>query len=151
MYKKENELNRNDEYGCSLLIETDEDHPAIITNLLQVEPSELIVKGSQKYNKNTGEVIAGKFNNRNLWILNVEKQVGSDEVHLNKPIEIMLDLLDKHQSSFLEVLDKYPKNHLLCYAYFYDYNPYFVLSKQLICRLSKYSIGIEFDTYYLVE
>lgn len=59
--------------------------------------------------------------------------------------------MDAKKESLLSVLKKYPTNHVSCYAYFYDYNPYFKFNKDLVSRLNEYKIDIEFDMYFLSE
>jgi hypothetical protein len=144
------EIRKPDEFGCTLVIETGEEHPDVVTSMVDIQPSELVVKGSQKLTK-SGKAIVDSFNDRNLWILKMDKQYGNFDTHLNSAIELMIDTLDSNEDAFLNVLSKYGQNHLSCYAYFYDYNPYFSLKKTLSKRLSKYSIDIEFDIYYLIE
>ena len=45
----------------------------------------------------------------------------------------------------------YRKNHILCYVYFYDTNPYFKLNAEVISRLNVYGIDLEFDIYCLAH
>ena len=140
---------KKNEYGCTLFIDTNDDHPEIITKLSGLVASEMILKGSNRLTPVTKEVIVGKFNENNLWIFRIEKEYGSIGFYLNNPLEKMLDILDSQQLILIDILQNYPKNHILCHAYFYETNPYFTLDKTLIRRLSSYEIAVEFDMYCL--
>lgn len=140
-----------DEFGCNLFIETNEEHPNVITNLLGIEASECVVKGSPRVNKKTNEIIPGNYNQRNLWVYKINIPEAGAGLYLNSALEMMVDFLDTNKDIFLKIFNKYEKRHLLCYAYYYDFNPYFAFNKELIKRLCEYSIDIEFDTYYLAE
>src|SRR5215217_1552121 len=140
---------KKDEYGCTLFIDTLDDHPQTITDQLCLNASEMIIKGSNWLSPMTKRVIDGKFNDTNLWIFNVEKEYSNVGVYLNNPLEKMLNIMDSQKDLFINVLKKYHKKHILCYAYFYDVNPYFILNSSVIRRLSTYDIAIEFDLYCL--
>jgi len=143
------EAAKKDEYGCTLFIDTLDDSPEIITNQLGLQASELIIKGSDWLSPMTKKIIEGKFNEANLWIYKIEKEYSGVGIYLNSPLEKLLAILDSQQDLFIDILKKYDKNHILCYAYFYEANPYFKLDKQVLSRLSKYGIDLEFDVYCL--
>lgn len=142
---------RKDEYGCTLVIDTLDDHPQVITDQLGLQASEIIVKGSSWLSPISKRVIEGKFNESNLWIYEVERELSSLGIYLNNPLEKMLKIMDTNKELFVSILKKYPKNHVLCYAYFYDANPYFKLNTAVISRLNAYGIDVEFDLYCLAQ
>lgn len=145
----ETEISKKDEYGCTLFIDTLDDHPQIITDRSGLRASEMVIKGSNWLSPMTKKVIEGKFNENNLWIYRVEKEYADLGVYLNNPLEKMLDIMDSNKSVFINFLKKYHKNYILCYAYFYDMNPYYKLSKDVLKRLSLYEIDLVFDIYCL--
>lgn len=141
---------KQNEFGCTLIIDTGEERPGIVTELTGIQSSEYLIKGDNKVKPMTKEIIYDKFNQYNLWILKIARQQ-LDRGYLNSPIELMLDLLDDKREEVLGVLKRFPKNHLVCYGYFYELNPYFIFDKKLIRRLNYYNIDIEFDVYCLNE
>jgi len=144
-------VEKKDEYGCTLFIDTLDDHPQILTNRLGLQASELIIKGSELRSPMTKKVINGKYNENNLWIYHIEKKYAEVGVYLNSPLEKLLDIMDEQKEVFIDILKKYPQNHILCYGYFYDVNPYFIFNKNLINKIGQYNIDIEFDIYCLNE
>lgn len=144
MAKKQNE------FGCTLIIDTEEERPNIVTELTGIQSSEYLIKGNNKVRPRKKEIIGDKFNQYNLWMLKINR-AQMVEGYLNSSIELMLDLLDNKREEVLGVLKRFPKNHLVCYGYFYELNPYFVFDKKLIGRLNYYNIDIEFDVYCLNE
>jgi hypothetical protein len=149
MNLEENETLRKNEYGCTLFIGTLDDHPQVVTDLLGIEASEMIVKGTNWVTPTSKKVIEGKFNEANLWIYKVEKRAYEPDVYLNHPLALMLSIMDTQREAFIDLLRRYPKNHILCYAYFYEFNPYFILTKEVVNKLNLYGIDVEFDMYYL--
>ena len=131
------------EFGCTLTIDTEEENPSIISEITGINYSECLVK-DQKRTKNQ-EIITNEYN---LWILKVERQEWP-EGYLNSAIELILDILDKEKTKMVSLLKRFPKNHLLCFGYIYELNPYFIFDKKLIKRLNSYNIDIEFDLYCL--
>lgn len=144
-------IKKKDEYGCTFFVDTLDDNPRIITDKLGLKASEMIIKGSNWLSPITKRVVEGKFNEANLWIYKIEKEYSGPGIYLNDALEKMIDILDSQKDLLLGLLRKYPKHHILCYAYFYDTNPYFKLDKELIRRLNVYKIDIEFDMYCLAK
>lgn len=143
------EIEKKDEYGCTLFIDTLDDHPQIITEQLGIYPSKVVVKGSVWLSPITKKSIDGKFYESNLWIYEINSIYSGDGIYLNTPLEKLLDIMDSHKDLFINILKKYHKNHILCYAYFYGVNAYFILNKHLLNRLNAYEIDLEFDMYCL--
>lgn len=141
---------KQNEFGCTLFIDTQDEVPDIVTELTNIQGSAYMIKGQNKVKPSTNEVIDGQFNKYNLWMLKIELREWP-EGYLNSAIELMLDLLDREKDKVLSVLKRFPKNHLLCFGYFYEVNPYFVFNKELVKRLNEYNIDIEFDLYCLNE
>ncbi|MEH3114024.1 DUF4279 domain-containing protein [Pedobacter terrae] len=144
-------INKKDEYGCTFFVDTLEDNPQIITDKLGLKATEIILKGSNWLSPITKRVVEGKYNEANLWIYKIEKEYSGTGIYLNNALEKMLDIMDSQKDLLVGLLSKYPKHHILCYAYFYDPNPYFKLDKELIRRLNIYKIDIEFDIYCLAR
>jgi len=138
-------------FGCKLFIDTENDHPKVVSDALNVVASEYFIKGEQCFNSKTKKIIEGKFNKSNLWVFSIERQHAGEGIYLNKSLEIMLSIFDQNKDAFLNILRKYPQNHILCYAYFFEVNPYFIFDKTLIERLSYYKVDVEFDIYCLAE
>lgn len=142
MAKKENE------FGCTLIIDTDDENPQIITGLTKIVFTECVIKGHPKLKPQCKITVENKLNEHNLWMFKIERQVWPNG-YLNSAIESILNVLDKERNSVLAVLKRFPKSHLLCFGYFYELNPYFVFNKKLIKRLNDYNIDLEFDVYCL--
>jgi hypothetical protein len=138
-----------DNFGCNLYIGTEEDSPEIITKLTGIQASEIIVKGRPFMTGKPKREIPGKFNKENLWIYEGERLMRTSGIYLNDAVHKLLTVLDAKQNIFVDLFRKYPLNHLLCYAYYYDYNPYFLFDKNLMQRLAMYNIDMEFDLYFL--
>lgn len=148
MEKDNRQLN---EMGCILAIETGFDPPSIITDITGVKATEMIVKGSQRFTSSTKKAIPGKVNEYNLWKLESEVLYGNDKVFLNHALENILKIMDTRENEFKKVLNMYPKSNLRCYAYYYEVNPYFHFTKEILSSLASYHIGIDFDIYCLEE
>lgn len=136
--------------GCILAIETDLDHPSIITDLTGIKATEMLVKGSQRFTFSTKKAIPGKVNEYNLWKLELEVLFGNDKIFLNHAIESIIKILDTKEKEFKEIFNKYSKSNLRCYAYYYEANPYFHFTKEILSKLASYNVGIDFDIYCLV-
>jgi hypothetical protein len=134
--------------GCNLYIDTINEPPEIITEITSVEASELQVKGTL-YKNSQNQIIEKRKYKHNLWILNSPFFYGEHNVYLNNSIEYIISILNDNKAEFLEVLNRFPDNHLLCYSYYYEVNPYFILTSKLIEELSVYKVPIEFDFYLL--
>lgn len=141
---------KNNEYGCALYINSADDHPDIVSKMLGVTPSEIVIKGTQKVTS-TNRVIEGQFYDYNLWTLKIPRKNYANDIYLNNPLEELLKILRQKERFFVDVFKKYPIRYISCYAYFYDFNPYFLLDKALIKDLSVFDIDLEFDLYYFSE
>ncbi|WP_343531977.1 DUF4279 domain-containing protein [Pedobacter sp.] len=141
-------IEKQNEFGCTLIIDTEEENPRIVTDLTGILSSECLIKGENKVKFKSKDAIPGQFNLYNLWILKVDNRQ-FPKGYLNSSIELMLDLLDDKKDEMLGVLKRFPKNHLVCHGYFYEVNPYFLFDKKLIERLNYYHIDVEFDIYCL--
>lgn len=136
-------------YGVAIILDTEEDNPSSLSDTLGIDHTEVVIKGEPVKNSK-GVAIPNKHNQFNLWIYEISN-IESNEEHLDYAIERILDILDSEKERFLNVFKEYPKYKLQCYSYFYEPNPYFALSKELIKRLYEYSLNIEFDIYCLTE
>jgi hypothetical protein len=114
---------RKDEYGCTLFIDTLDDHPQIITDQLGLRASEMIIKGSNRLSPMSKRVIEGEFHETNLWIYKVEKELSGLGIYLNNPLEKMLEIMDGKKDLFVGILKKYPKNHILVLCLFLRCKP----------------------------
>jgi hypothetical protein len=74
MNSKKKEVTKTGEYGCTLFIDTLEDHPQLIADQLGLKAAELIIKGSNWLSPVTKRIINGKFNEHNLLMYSVEKE-----------------------------------------------------------------------------
>lgn len=100
------------EYGCKLFIDTEHEHPEIITQATGVGASEVIVKGAP-FKTGKGKIIAGKYNEYNLWIYDTGKIYGEEGVYLNNSLQEIFRVLESKKVEFQELLEKYNKNHIL--------------------------------------
>ncbi len=143
------------EMGCVLLVGTDSDHPSIITDLTDIEATEILVKGEQYFTsftkKENRKAIPGKVYEYNLWKLETKVFYGHETVFLNHAIENMLDMLDKKEKIFKEIFNKYSNCNLNCYAYYFEVSPYFQLKKEVLPKLASYGINVDFNIYCLAE
>ena len=136
------------EFGCNLIINTNEDNPDIVRTMLPIPPTSLIVKGEQKTNSK-GILIPDTFQKYNLWIYKEPKLFSEPLLYLNNSIEKVVNLIEESEKEFLDVIKKFQNTYLLCYAYYYSENEYFKLDKSLIIKLSYYNLSLEFDIYCL--
>lgn len=139
-------IEKQNQFGCSLTIDTEDEHPSIITELTNIEYSKSLIKGQRKIHPRTGEEISEAFNKYNLWMFDIDLREWPNG-YLNSCIEQMLDVLDEQKEKVQHALKRFPKNHLLCFGNFFEMHEYFVFDKVLIRRLSDYNIDIEFDFY----
>ena len=135
-------------FGCNLFVDTKEHSPHIVTELTGVDYSRIVVKGTP-FQTLSGELIHERPNQSNLWILESGKMFEGDNYYANESIEFVVNVLQQNSEKFKEVFNRFPKKHLLVYSYSYEYNPYFILSKDLISSLSEFKIDVEFDIYLL--
>lgn len=147
----EKDTSEPNKVGCILAVETELDHPSIVTDMTGIEATEMIVKGSQWYTASTKKAIPGKVNTENLWQLESEVRCGNDKVFVNHAVENIIKILDTKEKEFKEIFNKYSKSNLRCYAYYYEVNPYFHFTKEVISKLASYNISIDFDIYCLTE
>jgi hypothetical protein len=140
---------KKNEYRVELIIHTNEDNPNKITEFLGIKPTEVYVKGEQRYTPSSKKPIQGKYNQKNIWIYSTDKlYVAQDEaIYLDASIQGLLRLLGKEKEKFKEILEKYPSSYFGCYAYYYDSHEYFKINKVLLKELSYYNIDIVFDSY----
>ena len=73
----------------------------------------------------------------------------ADNYYANEAISAVLSVLKQNREAFQEVLKRFPKKHMLVYSYYYEHNPYFILTKELVSSLQEFGIDIEFDLYFL--
>jgi len=140
----------SNEFGCDLFINTGEFHPDIVTELTTVASTTTIIKGSP-YLTPQGKIIPNKVFEENLWIFKSKRFKESTGFHLNEAISFVIEQIEKNEKGFINVFEKFEQKHLNCYAYFYEYNPYFRFDRLLQKRLQQFSIDIEFDLYFLGE
>ena len=135
-------------FGCNLIIDTEECAPEIVTELTGVSHSKIVLKGTS-FRTAIGELIHEKANESNLWILESGKIHEADNFYANEGISAVLSVLKQNSEAFQEALKRFPKRHMLVYSYYYEYNPYFILTKELVSSLHEFGIDIEFDLYFL--
>lgn len=133
------------EFGAKLIIDTESDKPNTLDSLLNIKATSLIFKG-KPYRNLKGVEIPHKTYDYNLWIFET-KMYKSSKLHINVSIENILDILDNNKSAFKNILKKYSKYHITCYAYFYEANPYIAMSRETLKRLVEYNLEVEFDLY----
>ena len=138
------------EFGCNLIIDTDNEDPKIVSKITGVEFSEILIKGDPFVNSK-GQKIPQKLNDQNLWILKVARVQETDGKYLNASLEHIFSLLELNREQFEIVFSRFPKRHILCYGYYYDFHQYFILSKDLISLMNSFSIDVEFDFYFLKD
>lgn len=143
-------MERN-EYRVELIIHTSSDHPHEITNILEIKPTEIYVKGEQWYTPFTKKPIEGKYNANNIWIYSTDKLFASpgERTYLDTSIRDLLTLLKEKREKLKEILQRYPSSYFVCYAYYYDSHEYFKIDRALLAELSYYETDIIFDSYNL--
>ena len=139
---------KKNEFGCNLYIGTDSYHPSIVTELTGVQYSKIQVKG-ETYTTPNGKVIPQKIFEENLWIFEQERKHENVEYYINESISEMFLMLHSHKESFEKVFNMFRNRHISCYAYYYEYNPYFIIKKELMQAFQDFNIDIEFDLYFL--
>ena len=147
----ENDTRELNKMSCILAIETDLDPPSTITDITGIKATDILIKGSQWYTASTKKAIPGKVHEYNLWKLEPEVLYGNDNTFLNHAVERIIKILDTKEKEFKEIFNKYPKSNLRCYAYYYEVNPYFHFTKEILSKLASYNLGIDFDIYCLAR
>ena len=135
-------------YGCILIINTEEEHPEIVTTMTGVESTLLHVKGKTRINKKTGKELIGTQYIQNLWTLD-EFAFGS-EWGLENAIHKIVNVINSN-SEFKTVFSTFKESFLRCYVYIEDYHLAFGLSPEIFHDLHKIGIPIEFDLYSFKE
>ena len=136
------------DFGCKLTISTNEYHPTIVTELTTVQPTKMYIKGSP-FKTFSGKLIPEKLNETNLWVLDTGKIIEQDGQYLNKAIESLLDIVEENMDGFKKAFQMFEHKHMSCYAYYREFNPYFIFTSDLLKRLNNFPIDIEFDVYFL--
>jgi hypothetical protein len=143
---KKEELNK---FGCKLFIDTGNDHPNIITDVTDIKGSKLEIKGHQ-FVTNDNKIIENKHYHHNLWIYDTGSIFGTEDIYLHNALKMLLDVMNSKKEKFKEVLSKYKDNHILCYSYFFEVNPYVVLDKDLLQQMAFYNTDVQFDIYCMM-
>jgi hypothetical protein len=145
----ENDKRESNKLGCNLVIDTNGDKPSIITDITGIKATNIFLKGSQCYTPNQKKVIPGRVHEFNIWEFNSEIIYGNDTIFINHAVESVVKMLDTKEKEFKEIFKIYTKSNLRCYAYFYEVNPYFNFTKEIIFKLASYNLSIDFDIYCL--
>ena len=138
-------MENKSEYGCVLIINTEEQHPEIVTKMTGVKSTSLEVRGEPRIDKKTGKERNGTQGIANLWKLDTGSIYGS-EWESEKAIRKLLDIIDSN-TDFKTVFMTFKESFLRCYAYVYHYNITFELSPIVFYDLYKIGLPIEFDLY----
>jgi len=135
------------EYGCALVVNTEDIHPEIVSQMTGINSTFVTIKGCPRIHRRTGIEIAGTSNIENNWILDSGKYYQT-EWELEQAIVKIIDMINLYDS-FHNVFLRFKNSKLLCYAYVQHYNISFILSPKLIESVLKLNIPIEFDLYSL--
>ena len=135
--------------GCVLIINTEEQHPEIVTKVTGVEATSLTVKGKPRINEKTGKYRPATQHVRNAWEWDPGHVYGS-EWQIEDAICKTLDMIHSHPS-FKTVFSTFKECFIRGYAYIYDYNIVFGFSTETLHKLTEVGIPIEFDLYSFDE
>jgi len=141
-------MDNNPKYGCVLIINTEDQHPEIVTTITGVRATSMEIKGQPRIDKKTGKERIGTQSRANLWNLDSGYFYGS-EWDLEKSISKLLNIISSNPE-FETVFSMFKKECFIrCYAYVEHYNIAFGLSSQVLYDMYKVNIPIEFDLYSL--
>jgi hypothetical protein len=142
---------KNNEYIIQLIIDTENDDPKVISEILGVVPEKVLKKGTQYLSPISKKPIDGKFYENNLWIYSLKRNDGKEGLYLNDVINDLLENFNQTSEELKELLKKYPTNRLNCIAYFNESNPFFQIDTKLNAKLNYYSLKLTFDFYFTGE
>ncbi len=131
------------EYGCSLWIDTEDEHPEIITKLTGIEATEIEVKGEFKITKSGKK----KPLNQNLWKLISPARISDDDNiwNLCESILDITNILDQREIEVKDALSKFDNKGIQFYANMYNYWIQFRVQPEIILKMAKYQILIDFS------
>ncbi len=133
------------EIKVSLWISGFECSPENITKQLAVQPTEVRIKGGEKWYG--GKQKIPMINKENAWILRSEL---SQSVDPDKHLENILQKIRINKEKFLSLTRKYDSR--ISFGIFWNYcNPAITLDKALLKELAGLDIKVGFDMYYLGE
>jgi hypothetical protein len=121
--------------------------PSEITALLQLEPSET---------RKAGDLIQRRFERageRHYWPKSwwsFRSTLPIDEIYQAAHVENLLDSIEPRSAELLE-LKKTCEIGINCVGYYWNSNPGFHLSADLIRRCARLDLGIDFDLYNFAE
>lgn len=116
-----------------------EENPSEITDKLEIQPTKTWMKGDIG--------LTNKLREFNNW--EVHSPLERSEIFLNKHIEAVLDIIEPKQVLILKFRENGWHIGINCVGYYSDEHPGFHLSSNIISRLAKLSLDVDFDLYCL--
>ncbi len=131
------------EYGCSLWIDTENEHPNIITELTGIEATSIEVKGEFIVRKNGMK----KPLKQNLWGLEPSKRFAEDEYELPDCVNDIIDILDTKENEFRAVFNRFNNYKLMIYCNAYTRWIQFRIEPKILSQMAKYQLAIDFSIW----
>lgn len=138
-----NDPRQKNKYMVSLAVRNFECLPGEITNLLGIEPTEILKKGEFRI---VGKKKPRKMLNKvSYWELASKLPVNeSIENHL----ESLLNVIKPYRQNFIKVAEKYSLE-FICVSYYYEANPGVSLENKLLREIAELKAKLYFDIYCL--
>lgn len=137
------------ECGCVLIINTEEQHPEVVTKMTGVKATKLFVKGEPHIDKKTGKERSGTQYLRNIWEWDPGRLYGS-EWQIEDATCKILDMVQSNPG-FKTVFETFKKCFFRGYAYVYDFHIVVGFSPETLHKLHEVGIPFEFDLYSFKE
>lgn len=134
-------------YIVELIIDTEEDNPNTVTDIIGINPSIVLIRGEFWIRPSDNKVIKERVNENNIWVYSRKVKYESNEKKLSDLIFETLNDFDDNSDKLKLILEKYPNNRLNCIAYYDDINPFFKIDRDLIKKINYYSLNLTFDIY----
>ncbi len=135
-------------YKISLVVDTEDSHPSIISDISGIPASKIILKGSNFYDDPKTPQMNLRKNKYNLWYYTLLKEETVDFIlseYLDSIIKILVN--DK----LLEIIRKFENKSIQVDIKTKDYHQYISPSMLFINFLSNNNINFIVDTYYFTE
>lgn len=128
-------------YGCSMWVDTGDEHPDIFTHLTGIKPTEIKVKGEVK-RPGQGPAIVIK---QNLWIFKPPVRTADNEWDLCESIVDITDILDEKEVEVRAALRKFDNKGLMLYCNMYHYWIQFRAQPEILYKMQKYNMLLDFS------
>ncbi len=137
-------------YGCHLIIFTEDDHPIIVNDYLNIPTCKIYVKG-ESYIQPDDSVNPKRKYLENMWELSSSiyyTYSKEQSVDLLVPVNEILEVIEKYEDEYMKVVKLYPAAKIMLFSSQTDFHTYFFLENKIIQKISNYGLSFEFDEFY---